>query len=157
MGANYFMRLSHVFFTLSPLLLHAFHAFFSGTRSLPPWLCRIQRLQGRPCCKPAPQSPFALVLIATKPVKPCDRGVFCLRLKGPNNPMAPEQIFAGELRALAPIWRRPGACRSLFESKFKAPKNAPVARFQGLCCYQTHSEISAPFGARAAAETGFLK
>ena len=34
----------------------------------------------------------------------------------------------------------PGAWRSFFESEFSPPENAPVARFQGLGCYQSGSE-----------------
>ena len=40
-----------------------------------------------------------------------------------------------------------GATRSFFESKFKPPENASIARFDGLCCYQNRSENSDGFGA----------
>ena len=39
----------------------------------------------------------------------------------------------------------PSAIHSLFESEFSPPKNASIARFQGLCCYQSGSGISDGF------------
>ena len=41
-----------------------------------------------------------------------------------------------------------------FQEHIQAPKNASIARFDGLGCYQSRSEISAVFRAWAAAETG---
>lgn len=50
---------------------------------------------------------------------------------------------------------------SFFKSKFKAPKNGSIARFQGLGCYQTSSEIGRASGraraAGAARETGLAR
>ena len=31
------------------------------------------------------------------------------------------------------------------QEQIQAPENAPIARFDGLCCYQTHSENNAAF------------
>ena len=47
----------------------------------------------------------------------------------------------------------PGAWRSFFESEFSPPENAPVARFQGLGCYQSGSEKTG-FAALADAKAG---
>ena len=48
-----------------------------------------------------------------------------------------------------------GTFRSFFESKFKPPKNASIARFQGLCCYQSRSEKSAFHACAARLAAGF--
>ena len=40
-----------------------------------------------------------------------------------------------------------------FQEQIKGPENAPIARFDGLGCYQTSSEISDVFRARSAAKT----
>ena len=37
-----------------------------------------------------------------------------------------------------------------FQERIKGPKNASIARFDGLCCYQSRSEIGNGFWARAA-------
>ena len=48
-----------------------------------------------------------------------------------------------------------------FQEQIKGPKNASIARFDGLGCYQSHSEISDVFragsAARTALRTGFKK
>ena len=48
-----------------------------------------------------------------------------------------------------------------FQERIKGPKNASIARFDGLCCYQTSSEISDVFRAGSMAktdsQTGFKK
>ena len=48
-----------------------------------------------------------------------------------------------------------------FQEQIKGPKNASIARFDGLGCYQSHSEISDVFRAGSAAktalQTGFKK
>ena len=66
------------------------------------------------------------------------------------------QARARRVRLLA--WPR---FRSFFKSKFKAPKNGSIARFQGLGCYQTSSEIWRASGraraAGAARETGLAR
>ena len=48
-----------------------------------------------------------------------------------------------------------------FQERIKGPKNASIARFDGLCCYQTSSETSDVFRAGSMAktdsQTGFKK
>ena len=56
--------------------------------------------------------------------------------------------------------RSPGAARSwrvllLFQERIQGLENAPIARFDGLGCYQTRSEMSDGFGTRTAAKTGW--
>ena len=43
----------------------------------------------------------------------------------------------------------------LFQERIQGLENAPIARFDGLGCYQTRSEMSDDFGARTAAKTGW--
>ena len=50
----------------------------------------------------------------------------------------------------------PGAWCSFFESEFRPPQNAPVARFQGLGCYQSGSEKTG-FAALADAKAGLRR
>ena len=44
--------------------------------------------------------------------------------------------------------RSPSPVLLRFQEQIKGPKNAPIARFDGLCCYQTRSEISNGFRGR---------
>ena len=62
---------------------------------------------------------------------------------------------------LAPGWvraERNSACLAVFplrnQEQIQGSKNAPIARFDGLGCYQTRSEINAVSRARTAAKNG---
>ena len=49
----------------------------------------------------------------------------------------------GANAAKADASQRPGACvLLLFCERIQGPENAPIARFFGLCCYQTSSELT---------------
>ena len=52
---------------------------------------------------------------------------------------------ANAVKAKASQQRQCGAFLLLFQEQIKGPENASIARFFGLCCYQTSSEISDAF------------
>ena len=92
--------------------------------------------ENRCLCQPVTCHPHALFSLG-------GQLVFEISYRGRAVQIGPSpQVFDGEFRQQVRAWLL------FFQEQIKGPENAPIARFDGLGCYQTGSEMGDACGAR---------